>query len=224
MKQKKAHQEKDAYKKNNVKESSDPMNVYENKKETDVLCEEKESVNSEKDLKLESNNGEQNTDYLDHLQRLQAEFDNFRKRTVKEKQMFRNYILEEFVANLLPVLDNFGRAMASCNDKDASSNPFIEGVKMIYTQFVEVLKGYGVEPIKAIGEVFDPAFHEAVGTEESISDEHTILKEVQTGFKINERVIRPSAVIVAKNINNENSLADEDANESSPQKQEESAD
>ena len=147
---------------------------------------------------------EQLKDYIAHLQRLQAEFDNFRKRTLREKQVLREYVMEEFAASLFPVLDNFKRAMDLLRESQQEvSASFIEGIEMIFMQFNNILEQHGVFPIKAIGEDFNPAVHEAVGTEDSEEKDNTILKELQTGYRINERVIRPSAVIVAKKVSEE---------------------
>jgi len=147
---------------------------------------------------------EQAQDYLEHLQRLQAEFDNFRKRTAKEKLLLRSYVLEETVAGLLPVLDNFRRAMDSFGEGSAVAKSFIEGVEMIYMQFNDVLKNLGVSEIKALGEKFDPTIHEALGAEESQDEDNMVVKEIQKGYRLHERVIRPAAVVVSKKIQTEN--------------------
>lgn len=146
----------------------------------------------------ENKSGEEKEDYLAHLQRLQAEFENFRKRTDREKQMIRQYVLEEFVADLLPVLDNFHRAMDSFSQAEEAPFAFVEGVKMILDQFLDIFKRYGVREIKSVGEKFDPLLHEAVGAEESDKEDGMIIKEIQKGYVINDRVIRPAAVIVSQ--------------------------
>ena len=155
---------------------------------------------------------EKEENFLEHLQRLQAEFDNFRKRTIKEKQWLRSGVLEEVFAGLLPVIDNFQRALDSSKQKESMSSSFMQGVEMIYSQLMDILKGYGVVPIKALGETFDPSVHEAVGSEESEQEENTIIREMQVGYCLKERVIRPSVVIVAKGIgeNQEAQPADEE--------------
>ena len=147
---------------------------------------------------------EQAQDYLEHLQRLQAEFDNFRKRTAKESLMLRSYVLEEVVAGLLPVLDNFRRAMDSFKEGSSVAPSFVEGVGMIYKQFNDELKNLGVSEIKALGEKFDPTIHEALGAEESQDEDNIILKEIQRGYRLNERVIRPAAVVISKKVQTEN--------------------
>jgi molecular chaperone GrpE len=135
--------------------------------------------------------------YLEDLQRLQAEFDNFRKRTVKEKQELRDFVTEDVLAGLLPVLDNFQRAMRSMEAVKDVPAVFRDGVQMIYRQFLETFKNLGVTVISSVGEKFDPNRHEAVSSEESDGEDHVILREVQQGYAIGERVIRPAAVIIS---------------------------
>jgi molecular chaperone GrpE len=136
-------------------------------------------------------------DYLEDLQRLQAEFDNFRKRSVKEKQALRDFAIEEVLAGLLPVVDNFQRAMRSMEEAKDVPAVFRDGVQMIYRQFLETFRNFGVTVINSVGEKFDPNRHEAVGSEESDGEDHIILREVQQGYAIGERIIRPAAVVIS---------------------------
>ena len=140
-------------------------------------------------------------DYLEDLQRLQAEFDNYRKRVAKEKLLLKQYVVEEILSELLPVLDNFSRALESFKENEELPEVFVEGVEMIYNQLIGVFKKYGVEEIKSVGNKFDPNIHEAVGMEES-DDDGIVLKELQKGYRIGEKVIRPSSVIVSKKKSN----------------------
>ncbi len=140
-------------------------------------------------------------DYLEDLQRLQAEFDNYRKRVAKEKLLLKQYVVEEILSELLPVLDNFSRALESFKENEDLPEVFVEGVEMIYNQLIGVFKKYGVEEIKSVGNKFDPNIHEAVGMEES-DDDGIVLKELQKGYRIGEKVIRPSSVIVSKKKSN----------------------
>lgn len=135
--------------------------------------------------------------YLDRLARLQAEFDNFRKRSAKEQQQFRDYALAEALGSLLPILDSLDRALKT---SEASVQDFHSGVELIDKQFHDALSKLGVEPIPAEGEVFDPNLHQAiqmVDTDE-FKDNH-VIDELQRGYRIKDRLLRPAMVRVAHN-------------------------
>ena len=135
--------------------------------------------------------------YLDRLARLQAEFDNYRKRSVKEQQDFRDYALAEALKSLLPILDSLDRALKT---SEASVQDFRSGVELIDRQFHDALARLGVEPIPAQGEVFDPNLHQAVqmvDTDE-VEDNH-VIDELQRGYRIKDRLLRPAMVRVAHN-------------------------
>lgn len=130
------------------------------------------------------------------LLRLQADFVNFRKRAEKEKESTITYALESFISSLLPVVDNFQRAMESEED---NNNNFYKGVEMIYEQLSKVLIENGVEEIKSLGEDFDPNYHHAVFAEENDEYEAGKITEVlQKGYTLKDRILRPSMVKVAK--------------------------
>lgn len=134
-------------------------------------------------------------DYYDRLLRLQADFENFRRRTRQEKDDYYKYASEQLVIALLPVLDNFGLALAAEGD---SIEGFKAGVEMIYKQLLDVLATEGVTPIQAVGEPFDPTRHEAVAQDDS--GEHpanTVVEEFRRGYFLRDKVIRPSMVKVA---------------------------
>lgn len=132
---------------------------------------------------------------IDRHKRLQADFDNFRRRTAKEKEDIAVLVTERIISDLLPVMDNFERALTSSAEEAAS---FTEGVEMIFRQLNSVFAKLGVEPIPAVDCQFDPARHEAVmRVEDSGKPEGTIICEIQKGYKINDRVIRASMVKVA---------------------------
>lgn len=124
------------------------------------------------------------------LLRLQADSENYRKQLDREKEEFMRYSNEKLITELLDVIDNFERAIKNSHDP---------GVKMIYNQFLNVLKAHGLKPIDALGKKFDPYYHEAFLQEESDKDEGTIIGEFQKGYMLNQRVIRHSKVKVAKN-------------------------
>jgi molecular chaperone GrpE len=132
----------------------------------------------------------------DRLVRLQADYDNFRRRTRQEKEEFYKYASEKMINTLLPVLDNFELALSAEGD---SIENIKSGVQMIYKQLIDVLATEGVTPIPAVGEQFDPLKHEAVLRAES--DEHpdnTIVQELRRGYFLKDKVIRPSMVKVVK--------------------------
>ena len=131
-----------------------------------------------------------NTKYM----RLMADFQNFKRRTEKEKSDIYAFANEKIVKELLDVIDNFERALAAGNDGDK----FLEGMEMILKQLLSVLERAGVSEIKCLGEDFDPNFHNAVMTEDSTEYESGKVTEVlQKGYILNSRVVRPAMVKVA---------------------------
>ncbi len=133
----------------------------------------------------------------DRLLRLQADFDNFRRRSAKEREEISAVVTQNFCKDMLPLLDNFERAMAA-ETKDVEA--FQKGVEMIFTQFQEILKKNGLEHIEAIGQKFDPNFHQAVmRVEDPEKEDDTVAQELQKGYMVKGRVIRPSMVQVVSN-------------------------
>ena len=133
----------------------------------------------------------------DRLLRLQADFDNFRRRSAKEREEISAVVTQNFCKDMLPLLDNFERAMAA-ETKDVEA--FQKGVEMILTQFQEVLKKNGLEQIEAVGQKFDPNFHQAVmRVEDPEKEDDTVAQELQKGYMVKGRVIRPSMVQVVSN-------------------------
>ena len=133
----------------------------------------------------------------DRLLRLQADFDNFRRRSAKEREEISAVVTQNFCKDMLPLLDNFERAMAA-ETKDVEA--FQKGVEMIFTQFQEILKKNGLEPIEAVGQKFDPNFHQAVmRVEDPEKEDDTVAQELQKGYMVKGRVIRPSMVQVVSN-------------------------
>lgn len=131
------------------------------------------------------------------VKRLQADFENFRRRTSKEREELANVVTQDLLKGMLPILDNFDRAMAA-EQKDSAS--FQKGVEMIYTQLHETLKNDGLEPIETAGQKFDPNFHQAVMRVENPDlEDDTIAQELQKGYIVKGRVIRPSMVQVVSN-------------------------
>jgi molecular chaperone GrpE len=141
-------------------------------------------------------------DLFENARRRSTDFDNYKKRTERERsETFRNQ-LGNLAKQLLPVLDNMNRALDSANklpnQKAKDFQQFFEGIVMVSQQLNEILAEMGVEPILSVGEVFDPHLHEAVATEQT--DEyspHTIIAELLRGYRIGDKVIRPSMVKVS---------------------------
>ncbi|MCT4543608.1 MAG: nucleotide exchange factor GrpE [Vallitalea sp.] len=135
-------------------------------------------------------------EYVDKLQRTMAEFDNFRKRTIREKSMMYENGAKETLEKLLPIVDNFERALDSISDEEKEL-PFTQGVEMIFKQLVSAMSELGVEPIDAEGKEFDPNFHHAVTHAEDEEYGENIVSEVfQKGYMYNDTVLRHSMVKV----------------------------
>ena len=131
----------------------------------------------------------------DRLLRTAAEFDNYRKRMDRERRELADYTAGEAIKDLLPIIDNLERALQA----SAQDDPLRKGVELIHKQMVEMLRKRGVTPIEALGADFDPNVHEAVSHEES--DQHRegeVMEELQRGYKVGERLLRPAMVKVAK--------------------------
>jgi molecular chaperone GrpE len=134
---------------------------------------------------------------LDRLARLQAEFENFRKRSQREQQEFREYALSDAVKQLLPILDSLDRALMA---EGVSGEDFRSGVELIDRQFHDVLTRLGVEPIAAQGQPFDPSLHHAIQMVETTEvPDHQVIDELQRGYRLRDRVLRAAMVRVAQN-------------------------
>jgi molecular chaperone GrpE len=132
----------------------------------------------------------------DRLLRKQAEFENFRKRTEKEKQEFYEYALGSFIQSLFPVLDGLERSISVQEGETIES--YRKGIELVLKQFRDVMWAAGVQPIRSMGKMFDPNFHQAVMREESTAlPENEIIEEYQRGYMFKDRLLRPSMVKVA---------------------------
>jgi len=136
------------------------------------------------------------------LVRRQADFDNYRKRIERERGEAYNRIVAEVAGKLLPVVDNLSRALEAERSVEAGESKefrhFLHGVELISKQLNDLLESFGIQPIVAVGQRFDPHIHEAVVTE--ASDEHepdTVISEMQRGYRIGDRLLRPSMVKVS---------------------------
>lgn len=134
-------------------------------------------------------------DLQDKLLRLTAEYDNFRKRTAKEKEDIGAFTISTVISSLLPVLDNFDRAIASpCGDEE-----YKKGFDMISNQFAEFFTRFGLEEIPALGEKFDPNFHNAVmKAEDDEAQSDTVIEVFAKGYKIGDKIVRHAMVKVAQ--------------------------
>ncbi len=134
---------------------------------------------------------------LDRLARLQAEFDNARKRAVREQQEFRDYAAADVIKGLLPALDSFERALRT---SAGDTTDFRNGVELIYRQFQDALQKVGVQPIASVGQPFDPRVHEAIEMVDTTDvPDHHVIDELQRGYKFKDRLLRPAMVRVARN-------------------------
>ena len=158
-------------------------------KENENLEHDKAGKKDPKDVQIE--------EMQDRLMRQMAEFDNFRKRTEKEKSAMYEVGAREMIEKILPVLDNFERALAAEPEEEKGSS-IAEGVEMIYKQFIKTLEDAGVEMIEAVGQQFNPDVHNAVmHIDDEAYGENEISQELQRGYKYRGTVVRHSMVQVA---------------------------
>jgi molecular chaperone GrpE len=133
---------------------------------------------------------------------LYSEFENFRRRNERDRLEFLKYGHESFLKELLQVTDNFERALEHAKSLNGEKgSPVVQvaqGIEMIHYQFLEALKGQGVTPVKSVGQKFDPALHEAVGEEEAAGEPGTVIREMQRGYMLHGRLLRPARVVLAK--------------------------
>ena len=134
----------------------------------------------------------------DQLLRRQAEFENYRRRVDRERGETHQKARADLLVELLPVLDNFERALASLQTSGADAAGLRHGVELIHRQFKDALTKFGLQPVEALGQTFDPHLHEAVTIEPT--DEHkenTVIEEFERGYKLGDRLLRPAKVKVA---------------------------
>ena len=135
----------------------------------------------------------------DRLLRVAAEFENYKKRSVREMNDFRKFANENFAKAMLPVVDNLDRAIESSSSDTHTNSSLVEGVSMTLREIVKVFEEYGVRPFESLGKPFDPGLHQAVMQEESDAyPENTVSKELQKGYMIHDRLLRPAMVVVSK--------------------------
>jgi len=181
------------------------QNQKENKKqpEQETKKEKEEKIISLKEseyLKLKEE-AQKSQEYWDRILRLQADFDNTRKRLEREKTDFIKFANEGVISELLNILDDLERTVNLAQTKHQDLPAFLKGVEMILAHLYEMLKDYGVKPIETEGKLFDPNYHEALmQVEHKDLPEHTIVEELQKGYILNDKVIRTAKVKVSKKI------------------------
>ncbi len=159
--------------------------------ETEISEEPKETKSEGRELADTKLELEETTD---RLKRIMAEFENYKKRSTKEREMLYNSILSDIIESFLPIIDNLEKAVEAKTEDEG----FKQGVELVLKQFLDVLKKFGVEEIATVGETFDPEVHDAVS---SIQDEEKGEKEIvqvyRKGYKIGPKIIRHAMVVVA---------------------------
>ena len=154
-----------------------------------------EGLASDAQVELEQLRGERDA-LKDRLARLQAEFDNARKRDVKERQDARDYATQSAVEPFLSVMDNFQLALKA----DGSAEQLRSGVELILKQMEEALRGLHVQAVETVGAQFDPRIHEALGSIETVEfPDHQVLEEIRRGYKLRDKLLRPALVRIAAN-------------------------
>ncbi|MCH8067347.1 MAG: nucleotide exchange factor GrpE [Nanoarchaeota archaeon] len=131
------------------------------------------------------------------LQRIQAEFENYKKRVDKEKAEFVKYSKAELIQRILPTIDTFEIALRSTKDNEK----FVKGMEMVYAQLISLLHAEGLKPIESLGKKFDPYLHEVMLKEKSDDDDGIVLEELQKGYMLNDKVLRHSKVKVSEKEN-----------------------
>jgi molecular chaperone GrpE len=150
----------------------------------------------EESFKRARETGDRLKETHDRLLRTAAEFDNFRKRALKEKEDVQRFGIERLLKDFLPVMDNLERALDHAEQHDPKQ--VIEGVRLVQKLFETTLAKHGVVGFSAMGQPFDPGVHEALMQQESDEPAGTVVSEMAKGYKLNDRLVRPAAVVVAK--------------------------
>lgn len=179
--------------------ATDSVNASQAEKKDETQRESQETVENEKQENIKDESSSESKDSDETLSvrymRLQADFQNFRRRSEQEQINTVRYANERLILQLLDVVDNFERALATEKEHDT----FFEGMEMIHAQLREILTKNGVEAVEADGEAFDPNLHHAILTEESDTvEEGHVIETLQKGYKLNGKLIRPAMVKVAK--------------------------
>ena len=176
-------------------DASEDADTKDASKEADTKQDAKKGLFNKKNKKDKKD--EQIEELNDRVKRQMAEFENFRKRTEKEKSQMYDMGAKSIVEKILPVIDNFERGLAAVPE-DAKDDPFVDGMNKIYKQMISVLEEAGVKAIEAEGKEFDPDFHNAVmHVEDESLGENIVAEELQKGYMYRDTVVRHSMVKVA---------------------------
>lgn len=173
----------------NTEDTEECQKEAEDSKESGKKLFGKKNKKDKKDEKIE--------ELTDRLTRQIAEFDNFRKRTEKEKSHMYEVGAKDIIDKILPVVDNFERGLGAVGEEE-KENPFVQGMEMVYKQLMTTLEEVGVKPIEAVGKEFDPEFHNAVmHVEDENFGENIVTEEFQKGYTYRDSIVRHSMVKVA---------------------------
>ena len=168
--------------------------MEENKKEEKNQNEEKKETAQKEEQTVVDPKQQELDELNDRYKRVLAEFENFKKRSGKERETLYNSILSDLIGGFLPIMDNLENALKA-ETKDLE---YKKGVELVHKQFKDLLKSKGIEEIPAVGEIFDPTLHEAVSSvQDDTKGEKEIVQEYRKGYKIGSKVIRHSMVVVA---------------------------
>lgn len=172
-------------------EKKENLEKEDKKQKEETLKKENEVVKDKNELQAKQ---QELDDLADRYKRILAEFENYKKRSQKEREGLYNSILGDIIEVMLPILDNLENAAKV----ETSDENYKKGIELVLKQFQDVLKSKGVEEIKALGETFDPELHEAVSSvQDDSKGEKEIVQEYRKGYKIGHKVIRHSMVVVA---------------------------
>ena len=139
------------------------------------------------------------SDHHDRMLRMAAELDNYKKRAARELDDIKKYATENLIRQLLSVVDNLERAIASASSDSPNDKGVVDGVALTLTEITKILEKHHVSPIQALGEPFDPAFHQAMCQEECADQPpNTVVQEFQKGYLMHDRLLRPTMVVVSK--------------------------
>jgi molecular chaperone GrpE len=171
-----------------------------NSKESNQVSSEKEDDSSDDSLDEKLKAAESKAeDYYDRLLRASAEFDNYKKRTTREMRDVVRFANEKLFKELLFVVDNLERAIDAVEKDNADDDPLLQGVRLTLAEVEKILERNHVTPIKALGQTFDPNFHQAMMQEETEEQPaNIVIKEMQKGYVLHDRLLRPAMVVVSK--------------------------
>jgi molecular chaperone GrpE len=163
--------------------------------ESDVVIDEQQAQSTNEFEQELNMNDDKIMQFEERYLRLQADFDNFRKRTQKERLTIVQRANKELVLSLLPIIDNLERALSNADNLES---PLAKGVEMVYKQLLEELKKQGVKSIEALNLQFDPNYHQAIAKHQSDLGANLVLEEYQKGYLLHDEVLRPSMVVVSE--------------------------